>query len=462
MIYSLLLKLVQSVFISQIVEKVKRYLERRRQKKEARKQSKIDNALVKTLIAAQSSTALRKPRKPKPEPPKDMGGNVAESATMMGSVEIVLKDEFGRIKSETKIDNMIVNTGLAFAVSRLINTNASITHFGVGDSNTATTSSMSGLVNQAGNRISILTQPTISGPENNILNYNIDVGPNDGNTIIREIGLFSSATGPSLICRTVVPSLTKNQGDTLNVIWKITLLPEVVPIKKINTIGSTITPDGQVFRPTSATYFNSSFQTITAAPNEERIQPFYGLQLDQANEYARWSLGSFLDPGSLIEGTMYFDFRLAGTSFKSLVAGGKTCTIVHAGPWYQFVSSADRFNYQILSINAAGNIAYKTPTTSLTQIGVIPDYAAWSSLRIMLAWTANNLTTYINGTQISSISFTGWPTMPQLCVGGAVLDDGATTMPYIGQLPGFAMWDYRMSNQMLKIMSNRGVDKLDS
>ena len=143
-----------------------------------------------------------------------------DRASLKGQLEIVLKDQSGKVKERRKEKNLIVNTGLNAILDRLVGTSEAVmSHMGLGSSSTAAAAGQTALVSQLGSREAI-DSSTVTGSS---VAYVCTFEAGDATGTITEAGIFNAASGGTMLCRSVFSSITKGANDSLNVTWTITV-----------------------------------------------------------------------------------------------------------------------------------------------------------------------------------------------------------------------------------------------
>ena len=146
-----------------------------------------------------------------------------ETIKLSGQLAIVLKDKDGKVKDTRNVKNLVVNTGLAYIVSRMTGTTKAVmSHMGVGSGTTAAAATQTDLVTLLGSR-EALDSSTIGGTNNENIVYQCSFEAGDGTGAITEAGIFNAATSGDMLCRTVVPVVNKASADTMEITWTITL-----------------------------------------------------------------------------------------------------------------------------------------------------------------------------------------------------------------------------------------------
>lgn len=148
---------------------------------------------------------------------------INENLKLSGQLNIVLKDKAGNIKENVNMKNLVVNTGLAYIVARMVGTSKAVmTHMAVGSGTTAAAATQTDLVSILGSR-EVLDSTTIAGSHNEKVVFVSSFEAGDGTGAVTEAGLFNAATGADMLCRTVFSVVNKAADDTMAITWTITL-----------------------------------------------------------------------------------------------------------------------------------------------------------------------------------------------------------------------------------------------
>ena len=149
--------------------------------------------------------------------------NTLENLKVKGRLSIVLRDKDGNVKDERDVDNLVVNAGLAYIVSRMVGTaKAVMSHMALGSGTTSAAGSQTDLVSVLGVR-EALDSTTIAGANNNQVVYVSSFEAGDATGAVTEAGIFNAATAGDMLCRTVFPVVNKAADDAMTVTWTITL-----------------------------------------------------------------------------------------------------------------------------------------------------------------------------------------------------------------------------------------------
>ena len=147
-----------------------------------------------------------------------------DSFKAKGRVGIVVKDKDGKVKETRDIPNKVVDNGLAYIASRMVDANDSVmTHMALGTNSGSTAESVSNinaLDNQIGSRKAFTTATSHSGA---VVTYTCQFGTGEGTGAVKEAGIFSAATSGTMLCRTVFDVVNKDANDTMTITWEITL-----------------------------------------------------------------------------------------------------------------------------------------------------------------------------------------------------------------------------------------------
>lgn len=149
--------------------------------------------------------------------------NGLDNLKVKGRLSIVLRDKDGNVKEEREIDNLVVNAGLAYIISRMVGTSQAVmSHMALGSGATAAAAGQTDLVSILGAR-EPLDSTTISGTANEKVVYVSSFEAGDATGAVVEAGIFNAASAGTMLCRTVFPVVNKAADDAMTVTWTITL-----------------------------------------------------------------------------------------------------------------------------------------------------------------------------------------------------------------------------------------------
>lgn len=148
---------------------------------------------------------------------------INDNLKLSGEVKLVLRDKHGNVKDTREVKNLVVNTGLAFIISRMAGTAKSVmSHMALGSSNTAAAAGQTDLQSMLGSR-EALDSTTITGTNNEKIQYVATFEAGDATGAVVEAGIFNASVGGDMLCRTVFSVVNKAADDTLAITWTITL-----------------------------------------------------------------------------------------------------------------------------------------------------------------------------------------------------------------------------------------------
>jgi hypothetical protein len=143
-----------------------------------------------------------------------------ENMKAKGRLSIVLKDEDGNVKDTREVDNLVVNTGLAYIASRMKDATATaMTHMGLGSGSTAAAAGDTDLGSLLGSR-EALDSTTVTS---NAIEYVASFEAGDATGAVTEAGIFNASTAGTMLCRTVFDVVNKQADDSMTVTWAITI-----------------------------------------------------------------------------------------------------------------------------------------------------------------------------------------------------------------------------------------------
>lgn len=146
-----------------------------------------------------------------------------ENLKLSGALSIVLTDKNGNVKDQREVNNLVVEAGLAYIISRMVGTDKAVmSHMALGSGTTAAAGGQTDLVTLLGAREGIDTT-TITGSNNEKVQYVAAFEAGDATGAVTEAGIFNASTGGDMLCRTVFDVVNKAADDTMVITWVITL-----------------------------------------------------------------------------------------------------------------------------------------------------------------------------------------------------------------------------------------------
>lgn len=145
-----------------------------------------------------------------------------DSVQTRGDVHILLTDKDGNVKIDRTERNMLVDVGLAFITSRILEaTTPVVSHMAIGADATASAGTMTTLGTElARSGLSSAGQVTTT-VSNDSVQFVATFIAGQGTGVVREAGLFNAGTNGIMLARLVFGIITKNPDDGLTLTWKI-------------------------------------------------------------------------------------------------------------------------------------------------------------------------------------------------------------------------------------------------
>ena len=151
-----------------------------------------------------------------------------------GRVLITTTDSINNVVKEKQyIDNLVVDIGLEYIISRMLNTDNSImSHMAIGAGNTETNAgSFTDLESMLGSRNPLVSTNIVDQDSDGVMNsirYNAQWLAGDATGSVVEAGIFNDGTAAQgiMLARTVFPVVNKEPNDILSIEWTVTLEPD--------------------------------------------------------------------------------------------------------------------------------------------------------------------------------------------------------------------------------------------
>lgn len=143
---------------------------------------------------------------------------------VIGEVDIKLYDKDNNLKTERKVNNLVVAVGLDHIAKRLINaaSPAEMAYMVLGTNSTAVNSGNILLGSElAGSRLEATRSSATAGK----VTYARTFDPGVATGALVEAGIFNNDQylGGTMLCRTVFSVIDKGALDTLSISWSITI-----------------------------------------------------------------------------------------------------------------------------------------------------------------------------------------------------------------------------------------------
>ena len=119
-----------------------------------------------------------------------------------------------------RIPNLVVTSGRNLVASRLAGAGSNITYMGVGSGTTAAAAEQTALTVEIDRNSLTVPAGTAS---NNTVEYASTWAAGDGTGALTEAGLFTAASGGTMLARTVFAVVNKGANDSITITWTITI-----------------------------------------------------------------------------------------------------------------------------------------------------------------------------------------------------------------------------------------------
>jgi hypothetical protein len=146
-----------------------------------------------------------------------------ENLTLKGTLQLVLRDEYGNIKLDVLEENRVVDAGLAHIASRLKDATAGVmTHMAVGTSNANDNDTQTALTTEVA-RVAFDSAPTLvtTNVSNDSIQFVATFPAGTGTGALVEAGVLNNSTGGTMLCRTIFSVINKGALDSLTITWKV-------------------------------------------------------------------------------------------------------------------------------------------------------------------------------------------------------------------------------------------------
>jgi hypothetical protein len=142
-----------------------------------------------------------------------------------GSLHVVLRDEFGNVKEEHELDNLVVTVGRAYIQERMrLATPGVMSHMAVGTGATAPVVGNTALGTEAA-RVAFDSAATAvtTTTTNDSVQYVATFPAGTGTGALTEAGLFNAASSGTMLSRVTYAVINKGASDSLTITWKIVI-----------------------------------------------------------------------------------------------------------------------------------------------------------------------------------------------------------------------------------------------
>lgn len=142
--------------------------------------------------------------------------------TATGSVNVVVRDESGKVKQEFTVPNLVVDTGLDHIAGRLGASVAptAMSHMAVGTGSTAAAAGDTALGTELASGRVALTSTAVT---DNAVAYSATFAAGTATGALTEAGILNASSAGDLLCRTVFAVINKGAADSMTVTWTVTI-----------------------------------------------------------------------------------------------------------------------------------------------------------------------------------------------------------------------------------------------
>ena len=150
--------------------------------------------------------------------------NVVDNLQVSGQLRIQHYDEFGNLKEDRTVKNLVVTTGKNFIASRLGGASSAVMGWmEVGTDNTAAVVGNTALGLPVAASRTALSSLTAGVPTANAIRHVCTFGAGVGTGALVEAGIFNASTAGTMLCRTVFGVITKGALDSITITWDLTI-----------------------------------------------------------------------------------------------------------------------------------------------------------------------------------------------------------------------------------------------
>ena len=138
-----------------------------------------------------------------------------------GELTVTVTDEYGNVKDERLVKNLVVTVGREFIAARMVGTTPAVmSHMAIGTGTTAAAAANTTL----GTEVQRNTLQS-STRTNSTISYVAVFGANQpaSAAAITEAGIFNASSAGTMLCRTVFPAVNKGTSDTLTINWSVSI-----------------------------------------------------------------------------------------------------------------------------------------------------------------------------------------------------------------------------------------------
>lgn len=139
---------------------------------------------------------------------------------IIGEPEFILRDQFGNIKQQFKVKNLVVASGKEWISARMVsNTDAVMSRMAIGTGTSTPAAANTALISEV-SRVALTSSSNVA----NQVTYSAFFPAGSGTGAITEAGIFNAAALGTMLSRATFSAINKDVLDTLTINWTITVV----------------------------------------------------------------------------------------------------------------------------------------------------------------------------------------------------------------------------------------------
>ena len=147
---------------------------------------------------------------------------ILDDVNGMGEVHILLTDKDGNVLLDRTDKNMVMDVGLGFISSRMIDaTSAVMSHMAIGTGTNNSLGNMTALQTEVARQALSSSSRVTTTVSNDSVQYIANFPKGIGTGALTEAGLFNAAGGGLMLARLKFDVVTKGSEDGLTLTWKV-------------------------------------------------------------------------------------------------------------------------------------------------------------------------------------------------------------------------------------------------
>ena len=146
-----------------------------------------------------------------------------EMVKAKGELSVVLRDEFGEVKQELFVPNLVVTVGKNWIAGRMKDTGipAQMSHMAIGSGTIDPAVGDTTLGTELGRVALVVAGGSVTA---NTVNYSATFPAGTGTGAVTEAGIFNAASAGTMLCRTEFAVVNKGANDSLSISWNCQII----------------------------------------------------------------------------------------------------------------------------------------------------------------------------------------------------------------------------------------------